>query len=136
MAFDSSEVYLDFWRRHPALEGRWPSDLEEILAYDLHQMDGAWRVQANSEAILRSGADFAFDPEANAAAAGTPVAATLVFVDHGLLGQPGGFIPLETAHRAADANSNIELRALEGLNHYTLVFGNGATAVASVIAGS
>ena len=134
MSFASPDTYFEFWRQHPALEGRWPGDLESILAYELHQVDGAWRVRANREAILQGGADFALDPEANAAAANAPVPTTVITVDHGLMDEPGGFTPLDTVSEAAESNSNIEVHLLTGLNHYTLIFGSGASAVATLIA--
>jgi pimeloyl-ACP methyl ester carboxylesterase len=134
MIFDSPDAYFGFWRQHPALKGWWHPEMESILSYELHKVDGMWRVRANMEAILQGGADFALDEEANAAATNTPVPSTLVFVDHGLLGEPGGFIPVDTAQRAAASNPNITLQMLERLNHYTLVFGEGAAKVASVVA--
>ncbi|MFQ5524293.1 MAG: alpha/beta fold hydrolase [Acidimicrobiia bacterium] len=134
MSFDSPEAYYDFWRRHPALEAVWDPAMEDILSYDLHQVDNAWRVRANPDAIIESGGGFALDPEVNEAAAKTPLPATLVYVDHGLVGEPGGFIPQETAEAAAATNPNIGLLLLKGLNHYTLVFGDGASVVASVVA--
>jgi pimeloyl-ACP methyl ester carboxylesterase len=59
MSFASPDAYFEFWRQHPALEDRWPDDLEPILAYELHLFDGAWRVRANREAILQGGLGFA-----------------------------------------------------------------------------
>ncbi len=134
MSFDNPQAYFEFWRRHPALEASWEPTMEPLLAYDLHPVDDLWKVRANPEAILESGGAFALDPEVNEAAARTPVPATLVYVDHGLLGEPGGFIPQETAEQAAEANPNIRLNLTRGLNHYTLVFGGGAPIVASVVA--
>ncbi len=136
MTFDSVEEYFDFWRQHPALEDRWDPALESVLAYDIHQLDGVWKVRANADAIVESGGGFALDPEANEAAVRTPVPATLVYVDHGLLGQPGGFISTGAAQQAASANPNLGLLLLEGLNHYTLALGEGAATVASVVAGT
>ena len=65
----------------------------------------------------------------------TKTPTTLLVVDHDMADQPGGFIRLETAQEAVAANPNIELSLLEGLNHYTLMFGDGAPLVAEAIVG-
>ena len=44
-------------------------------------------------------------------------------------------IPRSTAEDAAAANPNLTMEYLEGLNHYTLMLGAGADAVASAVAG-
>ncbi len=61
--------------------------------------------------------------------------ATIITVDHGMLNDPGGFIPLGLARDCAIANPNIRSVHLEHLNHYTVLHQHGATAVAEIITG-
>ncbi len=132
--FATPHAYLDFWRDHPALVGRWDEALAEVLNYDIRKSGDVWRVRANRDAIVAGGSDFALDPETVASGISTATPTTLLVVDHGMTDRPGGFTPLSTAREAADSNPNIEVRLLEGLNHYTLMFGAGAAIVASIIA--
>jgi lipase len=135
MDFDSLEGYLDFWKEHPALVGRWDPLLEDVFAHEVRRVGPTWRVRANLEAITRGGSDFALDEPTVTSGRETTTTTTLLVVDHGIIDQPGGFIPLGTAREAASANPNITVRLLEGLNHYTLMLGEGAPAVAEAIDG-
>lgn len=135
MEFDTIDDYLGFFSQHPALVERWDSTLETFLSYDVHQVGNMWRPRANREAIIQAGYDLTLDPETVSAWREVEAPTTLLVVDHGMTDQSGGFIRLETAQEAVAANANIRLRLLEGLNHYTLMFGDGAPLVAEAIVG-
>jgi pimeloyl-ACP methyl ester carboxylesterase len=136
MTFDTLGSYLEFWRQHPALVGRWRSDFDEAFAYDVHQVDGTWRPRANRDAVVQGASDYLFDADTIRAGSDTATHTKLLLVDHGMTDKPGGHVPMATAVEAAKKNPNIELRPLENLNHYTLMFGGGSASVASAIMGT
>lgn len=133
MDFAAKDEFHDYWKTHPALERHWDDAMEEALDYELREVDGRFRVVANPEAIRVAAHQITVDPETNAAAVTVPVPAHLIVVERGTSDQDGGMIPLATAEEAATANSNLTMEYLPGLNHYTLLLGSGAAAVASAI---
>ena len=106
-----------------------------VSRYDVHGDGSTLRVRANREAVTQSGAYFALDEHTTTSGLQTKTPTSLLMVDHGMTDQPGGFIPLMTAEHAAESNPQIEVRLLKGLNHYTLMLGDGAPTVAAAIAG-
>lgn len=134
MEFKDRSAYFEWWQRHPSLSGRWRPELERVFAYDLHEVNGSWRVRANRDAIIVAGRGFV-DDEIRNVAREVEVPAQLLVVDHGMLDQPGGFVPLDTARDAAAGNPHIEVSLHRGLNHFTLMLGDGAPAVARAVAG-
>lgn len=135
LEFDSEEDYREWWRQHPSLSGRWTEKMDEIFPYDLHRTGSKLQPRVNREAVIQAGSDPVFDEETVRAWERISVPTKLIVVDHGMLDDPGGFIPLETAKSAAETNPNIEVRLLEDLNHYTVILGDGAPLVARAVAG-
>jgi len=135
MEFEDRSAYFEWWRRHPSLSGRWHQDLERVFAYDIHEVNGSWRVRADRDAIIAAGRGLIVDDEVRNVACAVPRPAHLLVVDHGMLDQPGGFVPLDIARDAAAGNQNIEVSLHRGLNHYTLMLGDGAPAVARAASG-
>ena len=133
MEFEDETAYFEWWRRHPALEGRWNPGMEQVFGYDIHRVDGSWRVRANREAIIEAGRGLTVDDRVRNTARMVEVASELLVVDHGMLDQPGGFVPVEMARRAAEDNDSIEVSLHRGLNHFTLMLGDGASVVADKI---
>jgi len=134
MVFDSQESYCQFWRDHPAMNEQWPTALDGVFAYEIKKDPGGYRVRSNAEAISVSARDFVSGIEVNGAHLEVDVPTSLVTVDHGLLGQPGGFISQAAADKAAQSNPNITSVHLKNLNHYTLMLGSGAARVAAILA--
>ncbi|MEA1903002.1 MAG: alpha/beta hydrolase [Actinomycetota bacterium] len=133
MEFESLETYLQFWKDHPALADRWHDDMAKVFAYDVQEVDTMWRVRGNNEAVVAGGSDMIFDDETVNSYRDLGVPTTLITVDHGMLNEPGGFITPRAAASAASLNANLEATLLSDLNHYTLVVGDGAPSVASMI---
>jgi len=133
--FEDRSAYFEWWRRHPSLSGRWHHDLEGVFAYDIHEVNGSWLVRANRDAIIAAGRGLTVDDEVRNVARDVPRPAQLLVVDHGMLDQPGGFVPLDIAREAAAGNRQIEVSHHRGLNHYTLMLGDGAPLVADAVAG-
>lgn len=134
MEFSSQDEFLDYWRSHPALEHHWDDAMRGPLTYELSRTDGAFRVLANPEAITVDARQLTVDDEIKTAAERVKVPVHLIIVERGTADQQGGIIPLDSARAAAQANPNLTMEYLPGLNHYTLVLGAGAATVASAIA--
>lgn len=134
MSFDSEESYLQFWRNHLALAGRWGSHLDTVFAYDVHQVKGgAYQTRANYQAIIDGANDILFDEQAIKAVNEVIVPTQLLVVDHGTDDEPGGFISEAATAEASSRNPGLSVEKLRDLNHYTILLGDGATHVASAI---
>lgn len=136
MEFESEEDFFDYWKSHPALENHWDETMRGLLSYELSPDQGAFRVRANPEAIRVGARQITVDVDTRAAAEGVGVDTHLMVVEKGTADEDGGMIPLDSARALADANPHVTMEYLPGLNHYTLVLGSGAPAVASAITSS
>jgi pimeloyl-ACP methyl ester carboxylesterase len=131
--FDSEAAFYEYWKGHPALERHWDDAMKAALGHELVALDGHFAVRANPEAIQVGAREITVGEEANQAGAKLEVPTHLIVVERGTTDQPGGMIPLEVAEKATAANPNLSMEYLEGLNHYTLILGEGASAVASAV---
>lgn len=134
MAFDSEQDFYDYWRGHPSLEKHWEDAMRSALGHELVATDGHYSVRANAEAIRVNAREITVGEDANEAAADLEVPSHLIVVERGTMDQPGGMIPLDLARSAVAANPHLTMEYLRDLNHYTLILGAGAPAVASAIA--
>jgi pimeloyl-ACP methyl ester carboxylesterase len=137
MDFASEEEFFDQWKDHPALAANWDETMRVALGHELVSVEeGFFRVRASGPAIEIGAREITVGEEANLAAAGLEIPTHVIVVERGTLDQPGGMIPRHVAEELAESKSNVTMEYLPGLNHYTLVLGSGAAAVASAIAGS
>ena len=132
--FPTRQAYYDFYREHPAFIGWWQSDLELVFDYELREIEGGLAVDANRDAVAASGRDIFVNDAIVDAGRELTVPADLLIVDHGMVGQPGGFIPEAAAIAAAESNRTLRHTMLEGLNHYSVMMGPGAPHVADAVA--
>lgn len=132
--FESEEAFFDYWKAHPAFERHWDDSMRSALGYELVADNGRFRVRANAEAIEVSAREFVADPEANAASGKLEVPSHLIVVERGTMDEPGGMIPLQVAKEAASANPLLTMQYLLGVNHYTLILGEGARPLAAAVA--
>lgn len=132
--FSSREAFYDYWKAHPAFDGYWDDSMRSALDFELVESEDGFAVRANSEAIRTSAREITVDPATNEAGTRVSAPSLLIVVERGTADQPGGMMPLAAAEAAAAANPNLEMVYLEGLNHYTLVLGDGASRVAAAIA--
>jgi pimeloyl-ACP methyl ester carboxylesterase len=131
--FESEDAYYAHWRGHPALERHWDDSMRTALGHELVRVDDHFEVQANPEAIQVTAREMTIDPAANEAASKLEVRSQLIVVERGTTDEPGGMIPLGVAEAAAAANHQMKLQYLPELNHYTLILGKGAPALASAV---
>lgn len=134
LEFESEDAYFEYWKGHPAFERHWDDSMRPALGHELESTGGGLKVRANPEAIQVTAREITIDEEANEAGGRLAVRTHLIVVERGTMDQPGGMIPLQVAKEAAAANPQLTMQYLPGLNHYTLVLGQGAPAVALAIA--
>lgn len=131
--FPDETACTDYWKAHPALRRHWQDEMAPALLYELVPSEAGHRVSVNPEAIWTAARQITVDPETKNAAAGVNVPSLLVVVERGTADEEGGMTPRHLAEAAAAANPRLEMHYLEDLNHYTLVLGDGASAVAALI---
>jgi len=131
MQFTSVEDYFEFWRRHPAVGPTWNADVEAYLRYDLTGRPPRLRSRVSAEAVRVDGRDLLVGTQLPLEEVSVPM--WLLRAGRGLLDEPGGLIPESTATAAAAAIPHLTLTNLPDLNHYTVVLGAGAEAVAAAI---
>lgn len=134
LEFKSRRAFIDHWKAHPALQHHWDEAMERALAYELHPSRDGYIVRINPEAVREGARQITVDPETNKAGEAVEVPAHIIVVERGTADQLGGMIPLETAEIAATRMRNLTMEYLPSVNHYTLLLGAGAPAVASAIA--
>jgi pimeloyl-ACP methyl ester carboxylesterase len=134
--FASRDEFFDGWRSHPALAAHWDDAMKRCLDFELVPSDGGYRVRVNPEAVTVGAREITVDPATNAAGARVTVPTHVLVVERGTADQEGGMIPLPTVESVVSTNQWVTMEYLAGLNHYTLVLGEGAPLVAAAIRGS
>lgn len=132
--FEDEESFFETWKTHPAFEGHWDDSMKACLGHELAPNGERFVVRANPEAIRVGAREIIAGKEANTAAGQLAVPSHLIVVERGTMDQPGGMIPLDVAEQTAGSNPNLTMEYLPAVNHYTILLGSGATAVASAIA--
>ena len=131
MEFASEEAYFEFWRAHPALAGAWSEDVEAYLRYDLTGQPPHLRSRVSPEAVRTDGRELVVGPTVALDDVAAPV--HLLRAGRGLMDEPGGFIPEVLADDLATRLPHFTVSHLPDLNHYTIVLGSGAHAVAAAV---
>lgn len=135
--FDSAEDYRTFWRAHPAFGPYWTSELEDYVDYDLQPIDGALRPSALTEAVLTNlveldGSRGYKNAVEEVERRGIP--RILLTSPRGLLDEEPGLFDEAWLQRWADELPGIRVRSVPDSNHYTIMLGDGARAVATAVA--
>jgi lipase len=132
--FPSTESYLDFWRAHPALAGRWTPDVEAYVRYDLTGEPGQLRSRATEDAVRADGRDvLAEKPFADALARLTKPT-PLLTAPAGMFGAPPPLIAPEVIAAWTGRVPPLRPQVVPETNHYTIMFAKeGAAAVSQAI---
>jgi pimeloyl-ACP methyl ester carboxylesterase len=131
MTFESRDAYVDFWRVHPALSGdQWSDDLEAYIDYDLVGEPPALRSSVSVDAVRGDATEQLTDPDVRDGIDRVTQPAIFLRAPRGLdNGAP--LYPrdvLDALHPSWPTVTDII--DVEDVNHYTIVIGDGATAVA------
>lgn len=132
LVFDDREAFVTYWQSHPALRNYWTDDMAGCLDLELQADGDSFRAHINAQATNIGGRDITVRPELSTAVFRQTTPIHILVVERGTSDQDGGMIPLESAKEAAN-QPNITFEFVEDVNHYTLMLGKGAPAVAAAI---
>lgn len=128
MTFESPEVYLEFWKQHPALSD-WTDDFEQYARYDLQGDTPATAF----EAMAGDAADLYGSDEITTALSSVREF-TLLTAPRGLLNETPGLYPPAVVERWRRELPLARVVEIPDVNHYTIVMGErGAAVVAARI---
>jgi len=122
MTFPDREAYHAFWRAHPAVGGRyWTDDLVAYIDHDLVGEPPELRSSVNGDAVRADATQQLSTPEVRDAAASLACPVVRLFAPRGLLDGDPLYPDAPADEVVADTN------------HYTILLGRGATAVADAV---
>ncbi len=133
--FASPEDYVALWREHPAVGGRYFTDVAEAyVRYDLVADGAVWRSPVDKGAVLEDGRSLLVDDEARTAITRVEVPTTLLWAPRGLLDQAPGLYPPELVDDIVADLPHVDARRVADVNHYSILFSEvGGAAVAERI---
>ncbi|NYH52668.1 pimeloyl-ACP methyl ester carboxylesterase [Nocardiopsis arvandica] len=130
MTFEGPDHYRDFWRRHPAFEGRWNTWVDHYVLRDLTGEPPAMRSACDEEAVRADGEQVLADPDALGAVHRLPCPARLLWTARGLMDESPG---LYTRERLAGLPEDLVTVELPDDNHYSPLFSSTAVLVAQQV---
>ncbi|MBB5869701.1 pimeloyl-ACP methyl ester carboxylesterase [Allocatelliglobosispora scoriae] len=120
--YASEEVYVDFFRAHPALGTEWNDDIEAYARYDAAGEPGAIHSKANPAAVAEDGRDLLV----GAASFGADlidlrVPTVLLHAPKGMFGQEPGMLPQPLVDHWAQQAPQLRTELIAETNHYTIL---------------
>jgi pimeloyl-ACP methyl ester carboxylesterase len=133
--FTSAQVYLDFWRQHPAFVRAWNDDVEAYVLHDLIGKPGSFRYVISVAAIETDGDDMLSDPANRNAIKNVQIPLQLLRAPGGALGDENPLIQQPELDAFIAQHPAAHVEEVHGVNHYTLLLGNspGPPRVAAAI---
>jgi pimeloyl-ACP methyl ester carboxylesterase len=133
--FASPEEYVAMWQEHPAVGGRYFSDVAEAyVRYDLIADGDRWRSPVRKDAVLEDGRSVLVDEGPRTAVSRLAVPTTLLWAPRGLLDQEPGLFPPDVVDQVVPSLGHVDARRIDDTNHYSIVLTpEGASAVAAAI---
>ena len=131
--FSSETAYLEFWRAHLAFAapGAWDAHLERYVRWDLEGEAPELRPRASRAAATADFHDILGPAGLDCRQVRAPV--LLLRAPRGLLNQTEPFLSDNSVTKHLPTIPGARHEVVEGTNHYTLVMGVGAAAVADRI---
>lgn len=133
MTFQSTEQYLSFWHAHPAFHSSWNEDMEAYLRADIEGRPGAMHSVTSEDAVRLDSTALLLDESSRTALERADVPVELVRAERGLLDDDQVMVPDALLAPLLEARPDIRTELVEGVNHYTIVMGDGAPRVAEAI---
>lgn len=135
LTFDSLDAYLERWRAHPAFQGgNWNEVVEAYVAYDLVPDGAVWRSAVFKPAVIEDGKGPLRPGTERTALERVEVPATVLWAPRGLLDQTPGLYPPAVIEATAARLPQVDFRAVEDVNHYTILLGRkGAEAITDTL---
>lgn len=133
MTFRDHAAYHEFWRQHPAFAHDWDDALEAYLDYDLQGEPPSMTARTTYEAMAQDSRDLLVSQQVQHAAESLPDGTVLLRAPRGLLDQVPPLYPDEAVHRWQARLPGLRVSTVPDVNHYTIVIGAGAGAVAAEV---
>ena len=130
MTFTGPDDYRDFWREHPAFQGRWNTWVDDYVLRDLVGSPPRRRSACDETAVRVDGSQVLTDAEVLGAVHRLSCPAHLLWTARGLMDQSPG---LYTTERLAGLPASIRTTELADDNHYSPLFSSSAALVAEQI---
>ncbi|MDA0164348.1 alpha/beta hydrolase [Solirubrobacter ginsenosidimutans] len=126
ITFPSAARYLEGWRAHPAFADAWDEDIEAYARYDLALNGSVARCVCNPAAVRADTEELVSDPVTRTALERVQCPVYLLRAERGLFNEPDAALITAADLRAfAAAHPSVQIEAVPGVNHYTLVMGAG-----------
>lgn len=124
-SFSSGDEYLAYWREHPALKEVWDDDVEEFVRHDFVEDESGAHTVANFDAVLADVNDLLIDGRTWRAAERVRSPVRLMRAERGMY-DDHPLIPRDELERFVRDNPHVSADFVPGVNHFTLVLGDGA----------
>jgi lipase len=125
ITFPSADQYVEGWRAHPAFARSWDDDVEAYARYDLVDEGGVARCAASAKAVRDDSREMVMDEATRTAADRVRAPMWLLRAERGLF-DDDPLIPEDDLRAFAAARPSVRVEPVAGVNHYTLVMGQGA----------
>ena len=134
MTFADGEAYRDFWKQHPAVgAGYWTEAIERYVDYDLEGEPPACHSSVSIEAVRGDATEQLTMPAVRDAIEAVQCPVALLFAPRGLLDGPPLYGDDARAALRSAWPTVVEEAVVPDTNHFTIVLGSGAPAVADAI---
>lgn len=131
--WDDEDACVGFFRAHPAFcpPNPWPEAAEAYVRYDaVRTPEGRVRSSVSKDAVLVDGGAAIVDPDSARSIERVRTPAVLVWAERGMLDQSPGLYPPAVVEAAVARLPHLEAVGVSDVNHYTILVGPGASAVA------
>jgi lipase len=126
ITFPSADHYVAGWRAHPAIADAWNPDIEAYARYDLVQDGHAARCVASPMAVRVDTEEMVRDSTTRTALDRVCAPIHVLRAERGLFDDiHDPLIPTDALHAFAASHPNAQIEEIPGVNHYTLVMGDG-----------
>jgi lipase len=122
--FATSEDYMAYWRKHPALKSAWDEDIEAFARCDFVEDEAGVRCAVNVNVVLADVADLTFDGVSWRAVTRVRAPVRLMRSERGMYDDEP-LIPLPALEEFLQAHPNVTAELIPDVNHFTLLIGDG-----------
>jgi pimeloyl-ACP methyl ester carboxylesterase len=122
--FASSDDYMAYWRKHPALKDVWDEDIEAFTRCDFVEDETGVHCVVNVNVVLADVADLTFDGVSWRAVTRVRAPVRLMRAERGMYDDEP-LIPLPELDEFLRAHPNVTAELVPDVNHFTLLIGGG-----------
>ena len=124
MTFPSMDWAVQVWRAHPAMAQDWDGDFEAYVRYNLAERGDLVGLRASPEAVRADLAEIGILDANRAALERVRAPVHLLRAERGVF-DDDPVIPEDQLRRCAAVYPSVQIEAVPGTNHYTIVLGPG-----------